>query len=148
MQFLSQNDGPARLVLWVSNTQAATSNGAEHCLGQWLRATYGGGYVGLGLALGQGSYAAENPAGQWVATPLETPPPGSYEAWLRTGLPAFFLSLHKLELTEANAWLFQQQLLRDAGSRQTRHQFGLHDLRGAFDGLVFLRDSTPAHFLP
>jgi erythromycin esterase-like protein len=152
VQYVSQHEGPAgtlpRLVIWAHNQQIANSAGAEHSLGQWLRATYSTSYFALGLALGQGQYTSESVSGQRAATPLETAPPGSYEAWLRTGSPAFLVGLTKLELSAANAWLFQQQLLRDASTRAVRHQFGLHDLRGEFDAAVFLRDSTPAHFLP
>jgi erythromycin esterase-like protein len=152
VQYLSQHEGPAggspKLVVWAHNQQIANSAGAEHSLGQWLRATHGTNYFALGLALGQGQHTSENASGQRVATPLETAPPGSYEAWLRTGPPAFLVGLTKLELGAANAWIFQQQLLRDASTRTVRHQFGLHDLRGEFDAVVFLRDSTPAHFLP
>ncbi|MGI4737411.1 MAG: erythromycin esterase family protein [Janthinobacterium lividum] len=152
VQYLSQHEGPAggspKLVIWAHNQQIANSAGAEHSLGQWLRATHGTNYFALGLALGQGQYTSENANDQRVATPLETAPPGSYEAWLRTGPPAFLVGLTKLELGAANAWIFQQQLLRDVSTLTVRHQFGLHDLRGEFDAVVFLRDSTPAHFLP
>lgn len=152
-QYLSQTEGPAgapaRLVLWASNTAVAKALGPEeHPMGEWLRATLGTGYIALGLALGQGSYAALDAAGHWRPAPLATPLSGTYEAWLRTGPPASWLRLSRLELTDENAWLFQSQLLRDVGWPAARNQFMLHSLRGEFDAVVFLRDSTPAHFSP
>ena len=152
-QYLSQTEGPAgapaRLVLWASNSAVAKALGPqEHPMGEWLRATLGTGYAALGLALGQGSYAALDAAGHWRPAPLATPPPGAYEAWLRTGPPASWLGLSRLELTDENAWLFQSQLLRDPGRPAARNQFMLHSLRGEFDAVVFLRDSTPAYFFP
>lgn len=152
-QYLSQTEGPAgapaRLVLWASNSAVAKALGPpEHPMGEWLRATLGAGYAALGLVLGQGRYAALDPAGYWRPAPLLTPPPGTYEAWLRTGPPASWLSLSRLALTDENAWLFESQLLRDINRAAPRNQFMVHSLRGEFDAVVFLRDSTPAHFLP
>jgi erythromycin esterase-like protein len=152
-QYLSQTEGPAgapaRLVLWASNTAVAKALSLEeHPMGEWLRATLGPSYVALGLVLGQGSYAALGP-GHWTPAALASPGPGTYEAWLRT-VPgsASWLGLGRLELTEANAWLFQSQLLRDIGRPAARNQFMLHSLRAEFDAVVFWRDSTPANFLP
>jgi erythromycin esterase-like protein len=153
VQYLSQQagsgGGPAKLLLWGSNTLVASSAGpGERPLGQWLRATYGAGYVALAVAVGQGSYATRAASSRLAPTPLAPAPAGSYEAWLRTGPPAFLLNLTKLELTDVSAWLFQQQLLREASWRATPYQFGLHSLRSEFDAVVFLRDSTPAISLP
>lgn len=153
VQYLSQHEGPgggpARLLLWGSNALLGNSRAPYHqALGQWLHATYGAGYVALGLALGQGSYATRSPSGQLAPTPLAAAPTGAYEAWLRTGPPAFYMGLNKLELQDANAWLFQQQLLRDADWRATPYPFKLHNLRNEFDAVLFLRDSTPARPVP
>jgi erythromycin esterase len=153
VQYLSQHEGPgggpAKLLLWGSNALLGNSIVPyRHALGQWLRATYSAGYVALGLAVGQGTYATRNPSGQLAATPLAPAPTGAYEAWLRTGPPAFYLALNKLELQDANGWLFQQQLLRDADWRATPYPFKLHSLRNEFDAVLFLRDSTPVRPVP
>jgi erythromycin esterase-like protein len=152
-QYLSQSEGragsPARLVLWANNRSVAKALSLEERpMGQWLRVTLGSDYVALGFALGQGNFAAAEPTGRWAPAMLATPPTGTYEAWLRTGPPAFWLSLSRQELTEANAWLYQAQLLREVEHSVVHNEFMLHDLRGEFDAVVFLRDSTPAHFLP
>ena len=151
--YLSQVGGPggtpARLVLWASNSTVANAlTKEERPMGEWLRATLGPGYRALGLALGQGSFAALGATGQWGPAPLASPPPGTYEAWLRTGPAASWLALSQLELTDDNAWLFQQQLLREVGYRAARNEFMLHNLRHEFDAVVFLRAATPVHFLP
>lgn len=153
VQYLSQHEGPgggpAKLLLWGSN--ALLGNNIvpyRHALGQWLRATYGAGYVVLGLAVGQGSYATRSPSGQLADTPLAPAPTGAYEAWLHTGPAAFYLPLNKLELQDANGWLFQQQLLRDADWRATPYPFKLHNLRNEVDAVLFLRDSTPVRPVP
>jgi erythromycin esterase len=153
LQYLSQHEGPgggpAKLLLWGSNALVGNIVAPyHHALGQWLHATYGAGYVALGLAVGQGSYATRSPSGQLVATPLAPAPNGAYEAWLRTGPAAFYLALNKLELQDANGWLFQQQLLRDADWRATPYPFRLHSLRNEFDAVLYWRDSTPVRLLP
>jgi erythromycin esterase-like protein len=117
-------------------------------MGEWLRATLGASYLALGVVLGQGRFAARNPAGQWAPATLAAVRPGSYEAWLRTGPPTFWLGLTKLELTEDNAWLFQSQLLHDLSYADAHNHFMLHSLRGEFDAVLFIRDSTPAPLLP
>ncbi|GAA4502226.1 hypothetical protein GCM10023172_25290 [Hymenobacter ginsengisoli] len=149
-QYLSQTEGPAaRLVLWASNSAVAkVLTKEERPMGEWLRATLGPGYLALGLALGQGSYAALGPAGKWASAPLASPLPGSYEAWLRTGPPASWLPLGRQELTDENAWLFQSQLLREVGYRTPHNEFMLHSLRSEFDAVVFLRESTPVRLVP
>lgn len=149
VQYLSQSEGAAKLIIWNSTTSIAKAGDpGERLLGQWLRTTYGAGYVALALVVGQGSYAAQAASGRLAPTPLAPALPGTYEAWLRTGPPASLLSLAKLDLTDANAWLFQQQLLREAGERATPHQFKLRNLRSDFDAVLFIRDSTPAQLLP
>ena len=153
VQYLSRHEGPgggpAKVLLWGANALLANSlTPYRHALGQWLHATYGTGYVALALAVGQGTYATRPASGQLAATPLAPAPVGAYEAWLRTGPLAFYLGLSKLELQDANAWLFQQQLLRDADWRATPYPFKLHSLRSEFDAVFFLRDSTPARPVP
>ncbi|MGI4762996.1 MAG: erythromycin esterase family protein [Janthinobacterium lividum] len=150
VQYLSQPEAAAgRLLVWASNGSVANAlTAAEHPMGEWLRAALGPGYVALGVVLGQGSFAAMTPAGQWAPTQLAAAQPGSYEAWLRTGPAAFWLPLKKLTLTETNAWLFQSQLLREIGYGAVHNQFMLHSLRSEFDAVLFLPASTPARHLP
>jgi erythromycin esterase len=149
-QYLSQSEGPAaRLVLWASNSAVAKAlTVEERPMGEWLRATLGPGYLALGLALGQGSFAALGPAGKWGSAPLASPPTGAYEAWLRTGPAASWLAPGRQELADNNTWLFQQQLLREIGYRAPHNEFMLHSLRSEFDAVVFLRDSTPTQQVP
>ncbi len=153
-QYLSQTTGPggaaAKLIIWASNSAVAKAlTLEERPMGEWLRATLGPGYAALGLVLGQGSFAALGPAGQWASAPLAPAPTGTYEAWLRTAPgPASWLAPGRAELTDDNTWLFQQQLLREVGYRAAHNEFMLHSLRTEFDVVVFWRESTPAHFLP
>lgn len=138
-----------RLVLWAGNNAVGRAlTLTERPAGEWLRATLGTGYRTLGVVLGRGSFAALSPAGAWVPAPLAARRPGAYEAWLSTGPPASWLPLAGLELNDDNAWLFQQQLLRDIDRRATRNQYQLHCLRDEFDAVVYLRDSTPTQVLP
>jgi erythromycin esterase-like protein len=152
--YLSQTEGPAgaptKLLIWASNSAVAKAlTLEERPMGEWLRATLGPAYVALGVALGQGSFAALGPAGKWVSTPLAPAPAGTYEAWLRTAPgPASWLAPGRQELGDDNTWLFQPQLLREVGYRVAPNEFMLHYLRSELDVVVFLRDSTPAHFLP
>jgi len=152
--YLSQTEGPAgtpaKLLIWASNSAVAKAlTLEERPMGEWLRATLGPAYAALGVALGQGSFAALGPAGTWASTPLAPVPTGTYEAWLRTAPgPASWLALGRQELVDDNTWLFQPQLLREVGYRAVPNEFMLHYLRSEFDVVVFLRDSTPAHFSP
>lgn len=146
--YLSQQAG-GKLLLWANNRSVAKFlSPDERPMGEWLRATLGAGYLALGVVLGQGRFAARSPAGQWAPATLAAGRPGSYEAWLRTGPPTFWLGLTKLELTEDNAWLFQSQLLHDLDYADAHNHFMLHSLRGEFDAVLFIRDSTPAPLLP
>jgi erythromycin esterase len=146
--YLSQQAG-GKFLLWANNRSVAKFlSPDERPMGEWLRATLGASYLALGVVLGQGRFAARNPAGQWAPATLAAVRPGSYEAWLRTGPPTFWLGLTKLELMEDNAWLFQSQLLHDLGYADAHNHFMLHSLRGEFDAVLFIRDSTPAPLLP
>ncbi|MGI4833727.1 MAG: erythromycin esterase family protein [Janthinobacterium lividum] len=152
VRYLSQtggaSGGPARVLVWASNSAVAkVLSKEERPMGQWLAATLGAGYVALGVALGQGRFTAGGPGGPTLA-PLASAAPGAYEAWLRTGPAAFWLPLGPLELTEANAWLGQAQLLRDIGYPTTRNQFMLHSLRREFDAVLFVRESSATQPLP
>ena len=55
--------------------------------------------------------------------------------------------MRPLELTDGNAWLFQQQLFRDVGIQEAPRNFVSHELHGEFDALLFLRASTAAQHL-
>ncbi|MFD1870855.1 erythromycin esterase family protein [Hymenobacter bucti] len=146
--YLSQQAG-GKLLLWANNRSVAKFlTPDERPMGEWLRATLGAGYLALGVVLGQGRFAAQSPAGQWAPATLAAVRPGAYEAWLRSGPPAFWLGLSKLELTEDNAWLFQSQLLHDLSYADAHNQYMLHSLRAEFDAVLFVRDSTPAPLLP
>ncbi len=146
----SSTTAPTKLLLWANNSTVAKAlTPEERPMGEWLRATFGPAYVALGVALGQGQFAALKPTGQWASAPLTTAPTGTYEAWLRTAPgPASWLAPGRQELGDDNTWLFQPQLLREVGYRVVRNEFMLHYLRSEFDVLVFLRDSTPARLLP
>jgi erythromycin esterase-like protein len=145
----SASGGPARVLVWASNSAVAkVLSKEERPMGQWLAATLGPGYVALGVALGQGRFMAASPAGPTAPATLEAAPPGAYEAWLRTGPTAFWLPLGHLELTEASAWLTQTQLLRDLGYAIARNQFMLHSLRREFDAVLFLQTSSATQPLP
>jgi erythromycin esterase len=147
--YLSQHETAGKLLLLAANTSVAKAlTLEERPMGEWLRATLGSGYTALGMALGQGSFAAQNPAGRWAPAELAATRPGTYETWLRAGPAAFWLNLRQLNLTNANAWLFQAQLLRDIGYAEAHNQFMLHSLRTEFDAVLFLRDSTPVRLLP
>ena len=149
----SASGGPARVLVWASNSAVAkVLSKEERPMGQWLTATLGASYVALGVALGQGSFTAMGagpPApGKPAPAALEAAPAGAYEAWLRTGPAAYWLPLGRLELTEASAWLTQDQLLRDLGYAASRNQFMLHSLRREFDAVLFLKDSSASQPLP
>lgn len=148
VQYLSQQAG-GKLLLWAGNRSVAKFlTPEERPMGEWLRATMGAGYLALGVVVGQGRFAALGPTGRWAPAALAAVRSGSYEAWLRTGLPTFWLGLNKLELADDNAWLFQSQLLHDISYADAHNQYMLHSLRGEFDAVLFIRDSTPTQFLP
>lgn len=149
--WLSQNLGlngtPTKLAVWAHNAHVATSAQSQRPLGEWLRDGFGPLYLSLGFAFGQGSYAAEGGRTFHLAT-AQPAPTGSYEAWFQaTKLPAFVLDLRQLELSDDNAWLFQQQQFRDIGIQEAAQNFAAHELRSEFDAVVFLRESKAAQHL-
>jgi len=149
--WLSQNLGlngtPTKLAVWAHNAHVATSAQRQRPLGEWLRDNFGPFYVSLGFAFGQGSYAAEG-GRTFHAVAAQPAPTGSYEAWFQaTKLPAFVLDMRRLELNDANAWLFQQQQFRDIGIQEAAQNFVSHELRQEFDAVLFLQESRAAQHL-
>ncbi|MDO7851208.1 erythromycin esterase family protein [Hymenobacter convexus] len=147
-----RQDGAAgsatKLVVWAHNGHVATAGEPRQApMGQWLRQGFGKGYFALGFAFGQGSYAAEGGAGSFYPATAQAPPPGAYEAWFQATGTSFLLDLRRPALEEANAWLFQHQLFRDVGIQEQPRNFRPHDLRGEFDALLYLKNSTPARHL-
>ena len=147
---LAQPDGLAgpapKIVVWAHNSLVARAAGPQrYAMGQWLAGSLGPGYVALGFAFGQGQYAAEGSAGTFYTATAQAAPPGSYEAWFATQPAAFLLDLRRPVLTEASAWLFQQQLFREVGRREQVRNFRPHHLRTEFDGVLYLPTSAAAH---
>ena len=146
-QNLGPNGTPIKLAVWAHNAHVATSAQGQRPLGEWLRASFGPAYMSLGFAFGQGSYAAEG-GGKFYAVAAQPAPAGAYEAWFQaTKLPAFVLDMRRLELSDDNAWLFQQQQFRDIGIREEPQNFSSHDLSSEFDAVLFLRESRAAQHL-
>jgi erythromycin esterase-like protein len=133
--WLGQQHPAAKLAVWGPNHVVALTADDERPLGEWLRVLYGPAYVAVGTAFYRGTYAA-GPTGVATAQPAY---PGTVEAWLHaTGLPAAFLPLRALPLSDESAWLFQKQLFRDSRRPAPAQEFQLHQPRLEFDGLLFI----------
>jgi erythromycin esterase len=133
--WLGQQHPAAKLAVWGPNHVVALTAADERPLGEWLRVLYGPAYVAVGTAFHRGTYAA-SPTGVATAQPAY---PGTVEAWLHaTGLPAAFLPLRALPLSNESAWLFQKQLFRDSRRSAPAQEFYLHQPRLEFDGLLFV----------
>jgi erythromycin esterase-like protein len=146
-QSLGSNGTVAKLAVWAHNAHVANTLRGQRPMGEWLKASLGSGYLALGMAFGQGSYAAEGPSSFYEAA-AQPAPAGAYEAWFQASrLPAFVLDMRPLELHDANAWLFQQQLFRDIGIKEAPRNFVQHELHSEFDAVLFIRSSTAARHL-
>lgn len=133
--WLGQQHPAAKLAVWGSNELVALTAANDRPLGEWLRALYGPAYVAVGTAFHRGSYAAGT-TGLATAQPAYA---GTVESWLHaTGLPAAFLPLRALPLSDESAWLFQKQLFRDIRRPAPAQEFYLHQPRLEFDGLLFV----------
>jgi erythromycin esterase-like protein len=139
---------PPKLVVWAHNAHVAIASEPQHrSMGQWLRSSFGTGYLALGFAFGQGSYSTEGAGGTFYPATAQVAPTGAYEAWFQTAGSAFLLDLRRPALVDANAWLFQQQLFRDIGIQEQPRNFRMHALRDEFDAVLYLQNSTPARHL-
>ena len=141
------NGAPTKLAMWAHNAHVAISAQGQRPMGEWLKTSFGAGYLALGFAFGQGSYTAEG-GGRMYTASAQPATPGTYEAWFQAAnVPAFVLDMRRLELTDDNAWLFQQQRFRDIGIQESSRNFRPHELRSEFDAVLFQRISTPAQHL-
>ena len=143
-QQMGSDATPAKLVVWAHNAHVATSDKYQHPMGEWLKKRFGPAYLAVGLAFGQGTYAAEA-GGKFYPAQAQPARAGSYEAWFQaSGVPAFALDLRRIAPGKDADWLLQQQLLRDIGIQEAPRNFALHEVAKEFDVLMYRQQSVAA----
>jgi erythromycin esterase-like protein len=144
---LDPRGGAAKVVFWAHNAHVATAVALQHPAGEWLKARFGPAYLAIGLAFGQGSYAAEA-GGKFYVAQAQPARAGTYEAWFQAvGPGAYLLDIRPLKISPPSAWLFEQQLFRDIGIQEAPRNFTRHQLPKEFDAVLFLPRSVPAQHL-
>ncbi|MCC7172353.1 MAG: erythromycin esterase family protein [Planctomycetes bacterium] len=133
--------GPGtKVIVWAHNGHIARSPDA---LGDVLARRFGSDYVAIAPTTGRGRYRAEAPLGIDVFD-LATPPRASIEATLlRSGASACLLDLRRARTDAAAAWLLEERPFRFIGTEGTDDQFQPMVLPDAFDGVLWIADTTP-----
>lgn len=133
--------GPGtKVIVWAHNGHLARSPGA---LGDVLARRFGADYVAIATTTGRGRYRAEAPLGIDVFD-LTPPPRASAEAaLLGSGSTACLLDLRRARKDPEAAWLLEERPFRFIGVEGTDDQFQPLVLPDAFDGVLWIADTTP-----
>ncbi|WP_185817025.1 erythromycin esterase family protein [Hymenobacter metallilatus] len=145
IHWLHQQAGGRQLAVLAHNSVLAATDGS----GQRLRATYGSGYVALGMVFNTGTFRTMDGNAGFRTAVAAAAGPGSYEHYFQAArLPLSYLNLRSADLSAGTQWLYQNLLLRDVGHALPLTQFLRHDLRREFDAVLFLPSTTALPPLP
>lgn len=141
------NTNPSsKIVLWGHNSHLQKS---ENSMGEILNKTHA--FYSVGFALGNGYFNAiqEKPGREIARSQLLPPITDSYESYfIRTNVSNWFIDLKGLSILEnQNQWLLKSHQFRFVGTLLSRYQFAETNLKKDFDGLFFIKDSSPSHLL-
>lgn len=157
VQWLLRHEGRDQLTIWGHNahlTRGGFGGGTVRhtqdipSLGQNLASLRGVTYVAVGLILGGGSVtAASVPEGRYVEYEIDDPPQGTIP-WVfnRVDIPILYLDLDAVsEDSELGQWLESGPHQFDivGGYRDSPVNLVEAHLRSQFDGVVFIRRSSP-----
>jgi erythromycin esterase-like protein len=158
VELIDRAPAECRVVVWAHNGHVGRGGDASAPnLGDVLSARFGSGYVPLAFEFGGGSVQlrrldADLALGEVVATPVEPAPVGSLP-WCLTTTGHSALAV---DLREARANPILDSWLQE---RPTEHALGWHLTDSShfsepwrspktYDGVLFVRDSTPTHPTP
>jgi erythromycin esterase len=148
VDWILEQNPDAKIVLWAHNGHIARSPGS---MGSYIAERYGSQVVALGFAFDEGSYNARNylgGSGRVVANEALPPAPNSVETYLNAaGLPRFILDLRHVPAGGPATWLKQPRPFREIGAIARRCSSYLTVATDAFDGLVWIEQSTPSRLL-
>jgi hypothetical protein len=142
----------SKVVLWSHNGHAGrlVRGGEWSGMGSFLDVWYGKAQVIVGFAAGEGTYTAiVSGKGLRSDNRLQPPAKDSYEAYFRAAsLPRFLLDLRKARPDDpASAWLTRAHDFRSIGALAMGEQFASTDLRGLYDGIIYLDQTTASRTL-
>ena len=127
---------------------AAETNFAKW-MGSWLKGFFKSSYYRLAITVGDGYYTAAESLNNRIYKPypLQKPFPGTAEHYFeKVNKENFILSLANIKNHDA-AWLNTQIGFRDVGFVQHEIQFYNVPLRDYYNGIVYIRNTTPTHLL-
>jgi erythromycin esterase len=128
------------VILWADNTHVTKTPGA---MGHYLNDAFGSQYTAVGFTFGDGFYAAYGPAKRY---PVETPFPGTHEAFLAAAKEDIYLVA--VSSLRASHPLRQRRGFRYIGSRPAAFsQFFPHVLEHHFDVIGFVRKTEATEYL-
>jgi erythromycin esterase len=148
----------SKIIVWAHNehiTRSQDKTRADHLfkytrtMGEYLEKDYPGKYKAFALLTGSGRITGFNNSGRPSESALEEPPVDSYEYYLNTcsGSPGY-VSLDPAGIPDQHLRLFRYLRWRTLGFSGWNVPFRAYNLLHNFDGLFFVRMSTPvqAHF--
>jgi erythromycin esterase len=151
---LEQEPPGTKMMLWAHNGHVATAaplDAPEQLpMGAHLREIFGGRYVSLGFALGEGSFRAVDMVTKKVRDFTVGPPPrGSLDATLAAvGAPLFAIDLRLAPTGVVTDWFAQPHVSRQIGGGYSDMTPGvwMRKMHAAsrFDLLMFVAKTTPS----
>jgi erythromycin esterase len=118
-------------------------------MGEYLERDYARKYRTFAFLTGSGTLTGFDSHANPTILPLEQPPVDSYEYWLNScNGQAGYVSLDPMHIPEEHLRLFQFLRWRALGFYGVQAPFREYNLAGNFDGLFFVRFSTPTNSRP
>jgi erythromycin esterase len=152
LAYVIDHEAPGtKFIVWAHNDHITEDSLS---LGYFLRQRYGDAYYALALYVNEGTYLTRSirPLGDFEITTKPPSTPASLESFLvRADLPCFFLDLRASPGTPAvDAWLHTPREAYGGvwAYQQPATLASLNDtlkVREWYDGLVFVKQSSPTH---
>jgi erythromycin esterase len=132
---LAHSPSGTKMVIWAHNGHVAKTMSA---MGAILSRDLGTAYRAVGLATGDGEYAAYGPSGRQVF-PLDSPPANSVEkVFRRIDIASFGLDFRSVSTNRDASWFIDEHPFRSIGSVPSSHQFYPTAVARAFDALFYI----------
>ena len=139
--FLNSNVSE-KLILWAHNGHVSKAGKSLGALISEKNPVYS-----LAFAIGKGYFNGISQLDDEVKPHQLLPPiSDSYESYFNIQNQfSWFISLNFKK--NENKWLSEAHNFRFTGVMNSRYQFSLNNLQDAYDGVIFLKESTPSHLI-
>lgn len=155
VQWLLEHESTDSIVVSAHNAHVGTDPGLYSVdpMGTYLREEYGEAYYPLGFEFGHGGFRSRSMTdGDVTDFTLDTPADGTLWAILSTvSTSPFGLDFASIDHPALTDWVRRTHGVHDIGTvfDETRISYTVHvSLTGAFDGLLFVAETTPTEPIP